>query len=73
MSDSSSYSEDSDSSSDELSQDFLDSEEFGIRPYQFEPEIEISSDSQSNEDSESGDDETVEDDEEHNRLTNSDW
>jgi len=66
MSDSSSQSEDSDSSTD-LSQDFLDSEDFGLQPYQFEPEIEIS------DSGESEDSEDEEDEEDHNRLRNSNW
>ena len=41
--------------------------ELGLRPYQFEPEIEISSGS------ESSDDEMEVEEEQHNRLLNDDW
>ncbi|XP_067026011.1 uncharacterized protein [Acropora muricata] len=76
MSDSSSLCEDSDSSREDTSEEFSGfDEEFGLRPYQFEPELEdISVSSSGNESSEGSEksDENV-DDQEDNRLANSNW
>lgn len=70
MSDSSSSSEYSDSSSEGFSEEFLERlSEDGIQPYQFEPEIEVSSDSNSDASEESMDSE----DHEYDRLQSSNW
>ena len=60
------------SSSSEESEDFIFQHfdaETDLRPYLFEPEIEVESDTDDNECDESGSDF----DNEHNRLQNSNW
>ena len=76
MSDSSSLCEDSDSSRGDTSEEFSGfDEEFGLRPYQFEPELEDISVSSSGDESSEGSEKSDEnvDDQEDNRLANSNW
>ena len=76
MSDSSSLCEDSDSSREDTSEEFSGfDEEFGLRPYQFEPELEDISVSSSGDESSEGSEKSDEnvDDQEDNRLANSNW
>ncbi|KAK2564249.1 hypothetical protein P5673_012496 [Acropora cervicornis] len=75
MSDSSSLCEDSDSSREDTSEEFSGfDKEFGLRPYQFEPELDINVSSSRDESSEGSEksDENV-DDQEDKRLANSNW
>jgi hypothetical protein len=73
MSGSSSVSEDSDSSREDISEEFSDfDEEFGVQPYQFEPELDISEDG-STEGSESEENGLEDEEQDETRLTNSDW
>ena len=62
----------SDSSREDTSEEFSGfDEEFGLRPYQFEPEVDISSGDESSEGSEKSDENVY--DQEDNRLANSNW
>ena len=75
MSDSSCLCEDSDSSREDNSEEFSGfDEEFGLRPYQFEPELDIRVSSSGDESSEGSEksNENVHD-QEDNRHANSNW
>ena len=71
MSDSSSNSGDSDSSNEGFSEEMFEhfDPEVGIMPYQFEPEIEVASDTKDSEDGEDRESDYGDQD----RLQNSNW